>query len=53
MSETYPFARFWRCALQVNPAGYHASYRGSDTAFRRLPTTKPCWSSARSWTFGS
>lgn len=30
MSETYPYARFWRCALQVNPAGYHAAYRGSD-----------------------
>jgi len=30
MSENYPFARFWRCALQVNPAGYHATYRGSD-----------------------
>ena len=30
MSENYPFARFWRCALQVNPAGYHATYRGSE-----------------------
>jgi ABC-type lipoprotein export system ATPase subunit len=30
MSENFPFARFWRCALQVNPAGYHATYRGSD-----------------------
>lgn len=30
MSENYPFARFWRCALQVNPAGYHSAYRGSD-----------------------
>ncbi|OUL99746.1 TrlF family AAA-like ATPase [Variovorax sp. JS1663] len=30
MSETYPFARFWRCALQVNPAGYLANHRGGD-----------------------
>jgi hypothetical protein len=30
VSETYPFARFWRCALQVNPAGYHTTYRGSN-----------------------
>ena len=27
MTETYTFARFWKCALQVNPAGYIA-YRG-------------------------
>ncbi len=25
----YTVARFWRCALQVNPAGYHARYRGA------------------------
>lgn len=30
MSENYPYARFWRCALQVNPAGYLAAYRGAD-----------------------
>ena len=30
MSQVFPYARFWRCALQVNPAGYHASYRGAD-----------------------
>lgn len=30
MSQDYPYARFWRCALQVNPAGYHATYRGAD-----------------------
>jgi PHP family Zn ribbon phosphoesterase len=29
MNETYTKARFWRCALQVNPAGYIA-YRGAD-----------------------
>ncbi len=29
MTETYTFARFWKCALQVNPAGYIA-YRGQD-----------------------
>lgn len=28
MTDTYPYARFWRCALQVNPASYHANYRG-------------------------
>jgi ABC-type lipoprotein export system ATPase subunit len=28
MTDTYPYARFWRCALQVNPASYHGSYRG-------------------------
>lgn len=40
MSENYPYARFWRCALQVNPAGYLGAYRGSDhgmseTAYNR------------------
>lgn len=32
MSETnnYTFARFWRCALQVNPASYHSAYRGAE-----------------------
>jgi ABC-type lipoprotein export system ATPase subunit len=29
MNETNTKARFWRCALQVNPAGYIA-YRGAD-----------------------
>jgi ABC-type lipoprotein export system ATPase subunit len=29
MSERYSKARFWKCALQVNPAGYIA-YRGQD-----------------------
>ncbi len=29
MSEQYTKARFWKCALQVNPAGYIA-YRGGD-----------------------
>lgn len=29
MSEHYTKAKFWKCALQVNPAGYIA-YRGSD-----------------------
>ncbi len=26
----YPFARFWKCALQVNPEGYSRTYRGQD-----------------------
>ena len=26
----YQFARFWRCALQVNPSEYQAKYRGQD-----------------------
>lgn len=30
MNESYPYARFWRCALQVNPVGYQPSYRGAD-----------------------
>lgn len=29
MTEKYTKARFWKCALQVNPAGYIA-YRGAD-----------------------
>ncbi len=29
MTETYTKARFWKCALQVNPAGY-IEYRGED-----------------------
>lgn len=30
MSEQYTYARFWRCALQVNPVGYNSTYRGGD-----------------------
>lgn len=30
MSERYTYARFWRCALQVNPVGYHSTYRGGE-----------------------
>ena len=30
MSEQYNQARFWRCALQVNPFGYHGAYRGGE-----------------------
>ena len=26
-------ARFWRCALQVNPVGYNEAYRGGDHGF--------------------
>ena len=29
MSEKFTYARFWKCALQVNPSGYIA-YRGQD-----------------------
>ena len=30
MSEQYNQARFWRCALQVNPFRYHGAYRGGE-----------------------
>lgn len=30
MSDQYTYARFWRCALQVNPVSYNNTYRGSD-----------------------
>lgn len=30
MSDQYTYARFWRCALQVNPVGYSETYRGSE-----------------------
>lgn len=30
MSEQYTYARFWRCALQVNPVGYNSAYRGGE-----------------------
>ncbi|MDB5995092.1 MAG: hypothetical protein JWP42_2228 [Pseudomonas sp.] len=29
MDDQFTFARFWRCALQVNPFSYHGTYRGS------------------------
>lgn len=29
MSNTYTFAQFWRCALQVNPVDYSGAYRGA------------------------
>ena len=28
--QPYTHARFWKCALQVNPHGYSGSYRGQD-----------------------
>jgi ABC-type lipoprotein export system ATPase subunit len=30
MSERFTYARFWRCALQVNPVGYNGAYRGNE-----------------------
>ena len=27
---SYTVARFWRCALQVNPSGYQSKYRGAE-----------------------
>jgi ABC-type lipoprotein export system ATPase subunit len=30
MNDQYTFARFWRCALQVNPVGYSGTYRGAE-----------------------
>lgn len=30
MQEHYTYAKFWRCALQVNPVGYNGTYRGAD-----------------------
>lgn len=30
MNEKYTHARFWRCALQVNPVGYNGAYRGGE-----------------------
>ena len=30
MSDQYTYAKFWRCALQVNPVGYNGTYRGAD-----------------------
>ena len=29
-SQHYTYARFWKCALQVNPHGYSNRYRGQD-----------------------
>jgi ABC-type lipoprotein export system ATPase subunit len=29
MSDQYTYAKFWRCALQVNPVGYSGTYRGA------------------------
>lgn len=30
MNDQYTYARFWRCALQVNPVGYNEAYRSRD-----------------------
>lgn len=30
MNDQYTYARFWRCALQVNPVGYNSVYRGCE-----------------------
>lgn len=33
MQPNYTVARFWRCALQVNPAAYQSKYRGTEHGF--------------------
>ena len=33
--HTHTFARFWKCALQVNTAGYSAAFRGKDVKAHR------------------
>lgn len=33
LGPSYTVARFWRCALQVNPSGYRSKYRGSGHGF--------------------
>lgn len=30
MQDQYTYAKFWRCALQVNPVSYNGSHRGTD-----------------------
>jgi energy-coupling factor transporter ATP-binding protein EcfA2 len=30
LERSYTVARFWRCALQVNPSGYQSKYRGAE-----------------------
>lgn len=30
MSDRFTYARFWLCALQVNPVGYNGAYRGNE-----------------------
>jgi hypothetical protein len=30
VTDLYTYARFWRCALQVNPEGYSHGFRGED-----------------------
>lgn len=36
MSDQFTCARFWRCALQVNPVGYNGTYRGKDHGLDEL-----------------
>ena len=31
--SSHAFARFWRCALQVNPSGYSKAYRGQEHGY--------------------
>ena len=33
MNDQHLFAKFWRCALQVNPVTYQHTYRGKDHGF--------------------
>ena len=35
MSKAYTYARFWRCALQVNPSSYSEAYRGESHGLSR------------------
>ncbi|BAL23490.1 TrlF family AAA-like ATPase [Azoarcus sp. KH32C] len=30
VTDHYTYAKFWRCALQVNPVGYNGAYRGAE-----------------------
>jgi hypothetical protein len=45
MTTIYTHARFWKCALQVNPAGYSSAYRGqghglNETAYNQALLAK-------------
>lgn len=33
IDENYTYARFWKCALQVNPHSYNSKYRGKRSEF--------------------
>jgi hypothetical protein len=53
LTPSYTVARFWRCALQVNPSHYQSRYRGTahglDEASYNQQLLEQCIAGSEHW----